>query len=185
MRLTILWEEADHRNAIFELLRGSPQRIRLTTLTLHDFDFDGGIRFSDEIVEMANRGTKVTIVVGEDPRDMRKKAQKEPVYRKYLKSLKKIVDTNRVNAYYHRRIHAKVLLAETGGSANAIVTSANFTPTGLSTGVKGNREVGCRLRDLDGRSHMALKEATQEMIELARRNPLKRDLDQILAEGGM
>jgi len=152
---------------------------------LHDFDFDGGIRFSDEIVEMVNRGAKVTIVVGEDPRDMRKKAQKEPVYRKYLKSLKKIVDTNRVNAYYHCRIHAKVLLAETGSFTSSIVTSANFTPTGLGAGRQGTREVGCYLRHLDGGPRMALKEATNEMIELARRNPLKCALDQIFAEGGM
>lgn len=186
MRLTILCKGVEHRNAIFELLRGSPQRVRLTTRNLHDFDFDGGIKLSDEIVEMVNRGATVTIVVGESPDDMEKKAQeeekvqKEPRYRRYLCSLKRIVDTNRVNAYYHQRIHAKVLLAETEGSASAIVTSANFTPTG----VKKNCEVGCYLRDLEGEPHMALEEATNEMIELARGHPLKSRLDQMFAQGG-
>ncbi|NVM56456.1 MAG: hypothetical protein HWN66_22350 [Candidatus Helarchaeota archaeon] len=185
MHLTILWEGAHHREAILAILRASPQRIRLTTLNLHDFDLDGGIKFSEKIVRMVNRGVKVTIVIGCNPFDMARQARKKPVYQKYLKSLKKIVDTNRVNAYHHTRIHAKVLFAEAEDSASAIVTSANFTPTGLSAGLKGNREVGCHLSDLDEKSKSALKEATREMIELARRNPLKRDLDQILTEGGM
>lgn len=183
MRLTILWEGVHHRGAILTLLQGSPQRIRLTTLNLRDFDLDG-VSFSQRIIRMLNRGVQVTIVIGEDPFEMAKKAQKEPMYWEYLKLLKKITDY-RANVYYHRRIHAKVLLAETEHLASAIVTSANFTRRGLSAGRRGNREVGCYLHNLDERSQTALREATYEMIELARRNPLKRDLDQILAEGGM
>lgn len=185
MRLTILWEGAHHRDAILAILQRNPQRIRITTLNLHDFRLDGGIKFSEKIVRMVNRGIQITIVIGEDPFYMAKKAKKEPIFREYLKSLKKIVDTNRVNAYYYYRTHAKVLLAESENSASAIVTSANFTRRGLSAGIKGNREVGCYLRNLDGRSQSALREATQKMIELARRNPLKRDLDQLSAEGAI
>jgi len=179
MRLTILWEGVHHRGAILSLLQGSPQRIRLTTLNLHDFELDG-TDFSERVVRMLNRGVQVTLVVGENPFQMEKDAQKQPIYWNYLKSLKKMIEYG-ANAYYHPRIHAKVLLAETEDSASAIVTSANFTPTGLSA----NREVGCYLHNLDKRSERALTEATHHMIELARRHPLKPDLDEILAEGGM
>ncbi len=179
MRLTILWEGVHHRGAILSLLQGSLQRIRLTTLNLHDFELDGA-DFSERVIRMLNRGVQVTIVTGEDPVGMARMASKEPIYWGYLKSLKKMIDYG-ANAYYHPRIHAKVLLTETQDSASAIVTSANFTPTGLSA----NREVGCYLHNLDERSLTALREATCEMIELARRNPLRRELDQILAEGGM
>lgn len=178
MRLTILWEGVHHSGGILSLLQGSLQRIRLTTLNLHDFELDGA-DFSERVVRMLNRGVQVTIVMGEKPSDMAKKAPKE-VYWRYLKSLKKMIDYG-ANAYYHPRIHAKVLLAETEDSTSAIVTSANFTPTGLRT----NREVGCYLENLDKRSERALTEATHQMIELARGHPLKPDLDEILGEGGM
>ena len=181
MRLTILWQGVHHRGAILTIFQGSPQRIRLTTFTLRDVELDG-VNFSQRIIRMLNRGVQVTIVIGEDPFEMAKKAQKEPVYWEYLKSLKKITDY-RANAYYHRRIHAKVLLAETEHSASAIVTSANFTARGLSIVRKGNREVGCYLHNLDKRTERALTEATADMIELARRNPLGRDLEQILGSG--
>ena len=185
MRLTILWKESHHRDSIIAIFQGNPQRIRITTLNLHDFKLDGGIKFSEKIVKMVNRGIRITIVIGENPFYMAKKAKKELIFKEYLKSLKKIVDTNRVNAYYYYKIHAKVLLAESENFASAIVTSANFTPTGFSAGIKGSLEVGCYLRDLDGRSQSALREATQKMIELARRNPLKRCLDQLSEEGAI
>lgn len=174
MRLTILWQGVHHREAILTLLQGNPQRIRLATLNLHEFDLDG-MNFSERVVRMLNRGVEFTIVTGEDPFNMARRAQREPVYWEYLESLKRMIEYG-ANAYYHPRIHAKVLLAETEDSANAIVTSANFTRTGLSA----NREVGCYLHNLDERSERDLTEATYQMIELARRNPLKRDLDQIL-----
>lgn len=179
MRLIILWQAVHHKQTILALLEEDPERIRIATLNLHDFYFDG-VRFSEKIVGMANRGVSVTIVLGENPFEMAKKAVKKPMYREYLKSLKRIADSRRVNAYWHPKIHAKLLLTEKGRSASAIVTSANFTPTGLSARIEGTREAGCYLRNLDERSLRALREATNEMIELARRNPLKRDLDQIL-----
>lgn len=178
MRLTILWKGVHHRETILTLFQGSPQRIRLTTLNLHDFELDG-VNFSERVVRMLNRGVQVTIVIGENPFRMARRAQREPIYWGYLRSLKRITDYG-ANVYYHPRIHAKVLLAETVDSASAIVTSANFTPRGLSAGIRGNREVGCYLDDLDEGSERALTEATHQMIELARRYPLERDLDQIL-----
>lgn len=177
MRLTILWKGMHHKETILTLFQGSLRRIRLMTLNLHDFELDG-TNFSQRIIRLLNRGVQVTIVVGEDPFDMAKKAQRVPIYWEFLKSLRKITEY-RANVYYHPRIHAKVLFAETEHSAHAIVTSANFTRTGLST----NREVGCYLHDLDERSYTALREATHEMIELARRRPLERDLEEILGSG--
>lgn len=178
MRLTILWQRVHHREAILTLLQGNPQRIRLTTLNLHDFDLDG-VNFSERVVRMLNRGVEFTIVTGEDPFNMARRAQREPVYWEYLESLKRITAYG-ANAYYHPRIHAKVLLAETGDFASAIVTSANFTPRGLSVGIRGSSEVGCYLDNLDDSTERALTEATNHMIELARLNPLKPNLDQIL-----
>ncbi len=174
MRLTILWQGVHHRGAILDLLQDSARRIRLVTLNLHDFELNG-TNFSERVIRMLNRGVEVTIVIGENPFVMAKMAQREPIYWGYLHSLKRIADYG-ANAYYHPRIHAKVLLTETVDSASAIVTSANFTWTGLSR----NRELGCYLDDLDEGSEKALTEAIHQMIELARRNPLKRDLEQIL-----
>jgi len=183
MRLSILWEKLHHRRGILAIFQENPERLRLATLNLHDFDLDGGIKFSEKITRMANRGVRVTILLGENPYEMAEKSRRRPVYGDYLKALKKIVDTPRVNAYWHPRIHAKLLLIEREHFAGAIVTSANFTPTGLSVGIEGNREVGCYLSNLDETTHRALREATNQMIELARGNPLKRDLEQILGSG--
>jgi hypothetical protein len=65
------------------MLQENPQRIRLATLNLHDFDLDGGIKFSEKIARMANRGVRVTILLGENPYEMAEKSRRRPVYGDY------------------------------------------------------------------------------------------------------
>lgn len=142
----------EHRQAILELLSGRPLRVRILALSFHDFDVTNDRKFSEVLVRLMASGTTLTIIVGELPQKMEKETKK---------FLQKITEYG-ARVYFKRNVHAKLLLAEESQRAHALVTSANFTKTGLRL----NYEAGSYYRDMDTDLHMVLLEFTNHVLGL-------------------
>ena len=159
MEVSILCKRRDdeetglrHRQVISDLLRNPPSRIRIVCLNVHDVELIAGIGLKEALIRLLAYGVTLSIVVGEKPDEMSDETRN---------FFREIIDHGG-RIYRHRNIHAKVLLCEEDGGANAVITSANFTPTGLHR----KYEVGTCLYDLDDELYASLRDFTNFILGL-------------------
>ena len=167
MEMTILCKRDEqepngerHRKTILHLLNKRPKRIRIMSLNFHDTELDGGRTLSQELKEMLVRHAVVTIIVGEDPEEMELKD---------IEFLQELMDFG-ANVYHHPRVHAKLFLLQgRNDEVEVVITSANFTPTGLHK----NFELGCYFADMTLKHSKIVNNFFEYLLSLPARKSLE------------
>jgi len=116
--------------------RDAPIRIRIVSPVIHEVQLPDGEKLSEKIKKLITfKKAMVTLIV--NPRWMKKEEEIE---------LLQTFEDMGVRIHYKRDLHAKAILLDSRTDKGLLVTSANFTPTGLSK----QQEIGLYiLNDLD------------------------------------
>src|SRR5205809_581750 len=126
-RLDLEAELLDDRGKIVDAIRkvldagGRPTVVRILTHDLSALDLDG-TSLLHKLRMLTASGVTVTLVFGARF-DRMKLGQRE--------HLKELVQAN-VKVFHNKRMHAKLILIETAEGGQAILGSANLTPTAMT-----------------------------------------------------
>lgn len=163
MDVTVLAPAGDreeHRLAIWDLLRTRPRLTRILALNMHDVDLVENVTLREAIRKLLDARLTVTIVIGERLTNSKDEEERKRL-EKIVEFLKDLSDRG-ANVYVQRSLHAKLIFTEEAKEADALITSANFTPTALWE----NYEAGVKLHDLDIPSLRKLRDFTNRIIGL-------------------
>ncbi len=164
-----------HRGVIERLLEGRPFRVRLYALHVHDVQLISsslGLR----LIRLLGSDCTVTVAFGDRLWDTETGSPRNELCRQVLDFLKEIEDYG-ANVWHvpDPLLHAKVLYVEeempgAGRTSRALVSSANFTETGIGG---SNFELGIGFEDLEACPILAqsIKKFTDGVLGAARPIP--------------
>lgn len=142
---------AEHRGTVDRFLAGTPSRVRIYALNVHDVQL---IRTSLRLrlIRLLNLGSEVTLAFGESLWNRDTWEPRDEASAQLVKFLIELRD-NGARVWYvpNPMLHAKVLYVEEATKngrrpVRCLVTSANFTETALGG---NNFELGAVFQDLD------------------------------------
>jgi phosphatidylserine/phosphatidylglycerophosphate/cardiolipin synthase-like enzyme len=114
------------RDCVGKLLayqRDAPIHIRIVSPFVHDVELSDGEMLSKKINKLIKfKHATVTLLISLKP--LMKKDKNE------IELLEKLEEMG-VKIHYKKNLHAKTILLESGGDRGVLITSANFTPSGL------------------------------------------------------
>lgn len=166
----------EHRAVIERLLQGRPSLVRVCALNIHNVELKTATLKSRLLELLASQDCTVTLVYGSSLLKRDRQEARDEKSRDVLDFLAQMEDHG---ARVHRvpRLHAKVLyveerLTERERSIRALISSANFTESGIGG---RNYEVGIGLNDLE--LQPALKQRIKYFTDgvLGRPRPLERE----------
>lgn len=146
---------AEHRGTVDQFLSGSPVRIRICALNIHDVRL---IRTSlrPQLIRLLNLGCEVMIAFGESLWNRDTWEPKDESCAQIIDFLKEL-RSNGARVWYVPRLHAKILYVEESAMEgrqplHTLIGSANFTESALGG---HSLEMGAVFRDLDSYTQLA------------------------------
>lgn len=165
MKINILCQKKDqatgleHRQIILDLLEKAPQRIRILCLNIDEVNLVDDKELSKILLKALAANVTLSIVIGTKPGNLKQDT---------INFLKTIKDHGGY-IYFNKRVHAKLFFAEDNLSSNALITSANFTKTGLYK----NYELGSCYHKLNDGFYNEIKEFTNYILSLDATRPFE------------
>lgn len=123
LSVELLVDRRSIRVALSEILETSPQpyRVRILTHTVGPFELAPSRMFEQALKALVARGTRVTLLFGEEPDSMHELKQKMLVR----------LQTFGIQIYRHKDVHAKMIVAEGPGWSRVFLGSANLTSNAI------------------------------------------------------
>jgi phosphatidylserine/phosphatidylglycerophosphate/cardiolipin synthase-like enzyme len=112
-------------------IRRHPSRVRIISFQVRDVPFDdevGANTLQRKVAGLLNAGSKVVILIGEDPKKL-SDPQKE--------FFRRLIDLQ-AKVFYNKRVHAKVTLVEGTKEKLLVLGSANMTKRGMYHNIEVN-----------------------------------------------
>src|SRR2546422_4854441 len=146
-RLDLEAELLDERRKIVDAIRklldagARPSVVRILTHDLSALELDG-TSLLHKLRMLTASGVTVTLIFG---------ARFDTMRTNQREHLKELVEAN-VNVFHNKRMHAKLILIETAEGGQAVLGSANLTPTAMTE----NHEIAIRSFRMGSNTYDAL-----------------------------
>jgi len=169
MGVKCLFQRDEIRDAIRNTLdvRRRASVVRIMTMNIGDFYLKSGSDlFLTKIYRLLNAGVVVTILIG--GREEKFKSNKE-----LLLLLKDLIEWG-AKVYYNKRAHAKLILVNSKREKLVLITSANFTKTGLYD----NYEIGVGYLNMEENIYKQFERYITEKLVNISTKPIDQWIDE-------